>query len=69
MFFGHGSRLKNESKMESGDLSSDFDRFLLTPVMGNYRFFGRRKVLVLSRYTPPNILLIDFRGTVSRCAD
>lgn len=55
--------------MKSDDLSSDFDRILLTPVMGNHQLLGRRKALVLSRYTPPNILLIDFRETVSRCAD
>lgn len=60
---------KNESKMKSSDLSSDFDRILLTPVTGNRQLLGRRKAFVLSRYTPPNILLIDFRETVSRRAD
>lgn len=55
--------------MKSDDPSSDFDRILLTPVMGNHQLLGRRKALVPSRYTPPNILLIDFRETVSRRAD
>lgn len=60
---------KNESKLHSGDLSSDFDRISLTPDVDNHQLFGRRKASVLCRYTPPNILLIDFTETVSRRAD
>lgn len=60
---------KNESKIKSGDLSSDFDRILLTPVTSIHQLLGRREAWVISRYTTPNILLIDFRETVSRCAE
>lgn len=33
-----------------------------------HQHLGSKKVLLLSRYTPPNILLIDFRESVSRRA-
>lgn len=59
----------NPKRKSGDDLSSDIDRILLTPVTGNHQRLGRRKALALSRYTPPNILLIDFRETVSRRAD
>lgn len=52
-----------------GDLLSDFDRILLTLVMGNHQLLGRRTALALSPFSPPNILLIDFRESVSRRAD
>lgn len=55
--------------MKSSDLTLDFDRILLTPVTGNHQLFGRRKALLFCRFTAPNILLIDFRDTVSRRAD
>lgn len=47
-----------------GDLLSDFDRILLTLVMGNHQLLGRRTALALSPFSPPNILLIDFRESV-----
>lgn len=55
--------------MKNNDLSPDFDKILLTPVMGNHQLLGRRKALALSKYSPPNILLIDFRETLSRRTD
>lgn len=58
-----------DPKRKSGDLLTDSDRILLTPVMGNHQLVGRRKALALSKYSAPNILLIDFRETVSRRAD
>lgn len=52
-----------------GDLLSDFDSVLLTLVMGNHQLLGTRTAFALSPFSPPNILLIDFRETVSGCAD
>lgn len=69
MFLDAARGWKNESQLQSGDPSSDFDRILLTPVMGNHQLLGSREASALSRYSPPNILLIDFRESVSRRAD
>ena len=68
VFFGHGSRLEEWIQNER-QWPLIRHRILLTPVMGNHQLFGRSQALVLSRCTPPNILLIDFRETVSRRAD
>lgn len=42
---------KNESKMKSDDLSSDFDRISLTPVSGNHQVLaGDRHSLFLGTH-------------------
>ena len=55
-----GKRIESEKK--SGDLSSDC-------VTSNHQLVGRRMLFALSLYSPPNILLIDFRETAQRGAD
>lgn len=60
---GRGSRLDGESKTKSGNLLSDSGRVFLTPLTGNRRLLGGRTMLAFSTFSPPNILLIDFRGT------
>lgn len=60
-----GFELKEKMKWKSSDLTTDTDR----KVMGSHLRESSYSTVLLSGRTPPNILLIDFRDTVTRRAD